>query len=242
MISSHKYFLYQHIFSFPVNIFFNRLFVRTTTLQTWLILPRPSWKAATWTEMERYQKRWNMSPKGSLFWSLYFMTNWVSVVSVFFKGLWKVLWCGGCVWCKWCLDCLSTILFLSISGWMSWNFIHIIFPAIGADSDLDGPCRATIEMEQNPFHLHPHIADDYSIQSPVKSQTVFGRCKFFQHLEVKSFSRTEGKNVQTASSRSDSIHLVLLNQFLLVHICFTFAIYVYLQFVQINCWHRQQRL
>ena len=49
--------LFKLIFAFQTNIFLF-IFVRTTTLQTWLILPRPSWKAATWTEMERYQRRW----------------------------------------------------------------------------------------------------------------------------------------------------------------------------------------
>ena len=72
-----KYFLSKRIFSF--------LYSRTTTLPIWLILPRPSWRVATRTEMERFQRRQD---------SVLCMDciPWKFINTVFFSRSWRWSW------------------------------------------------------------------------------------------------------------------------------------------------------
>ena len=98
------------------------LFVRTTTLQTWLTLHRLLWKGATSTEMERYPRR---------YWNFVHYAQFLKSRIVFFPATYL-----GWYWCIW-------YLYLR-----SFNSYRRYIPSSGADGDLDGPCRSTIEIVQ----------------------------------------------------------------------------------------------
>ena len=96
------------------------LFVRTTTLQTWLTLHRLLWKGATSTEMERYPRR---------YWNFVHYAQFLKSRIVFFPATYL-----GWYWCIW-------YLYLR-----SFNSYRRYIPSPGADGDLDGSSRPAIEI------------------------------------------------------------------------------------------------